>query len=75
MIARETVLEQAMALPPQEGVRLVQDLWDTLDADELKLTAEQEKELDEAWAEHLKNPGAAEDWGTFRDSILDRRMP
>ena len=51
-------------LSVQERVRLVQDIWDTLQptAEDLPLTEEQRRILDERLAQHQADPDSAVPW-------------
>ena len=67
-------MDEIRRLSVAERVRLVQDIWDTLQptADELPLTEEQRELLDRRLAEHLADPTSAIPWETVR-ARLDSR--
>jgi len=71
-----TTLSNLLRLPPQERAELAIALWESLsdgerDA-ELKLSPEQEAELDRRWAEHLADPSSAVPWEEVRKKLLGR---
>lgn len=48
------------ALPVDEKLKLVEELWDSIHEDELPpLSAAQIEELERRWKKHLENPGLA----------------
>ena len=55
-------------LSVSERVRLVQDIWDTLQptAEELPLTEEQRRVIDRRLAEHEAEPSSAITWGELK---------
>jgi putative addiction module component (TIGR02574 family) len=75
MISRQTMLNAALTLPPQERVDLVNEIWDSLATDPvpLKLTAAQEAELERCWRDYLADPKAGDDWPTTRQRIIGGR--
>ncbi len=68
MINRQDMLDAARRLPPEERAGLVKDIWDSLagDSDALKLSVEQERELDLCWQEYLNDPTAGDDWASTK---------
>ena len=57
-----------------ERVRLVQDIWDTLQptAEELPLTAEQSQLIDGRLEEHRRDPASAIPWEEVKARIESR---
>ncbi len=52
----------ALALPPDERLRLAEELWDSLTADDVPLTDAQVAELDRRRASLAANPESARPW-------------
>lgn len=52
----------ALALPPDERLRLAEELWDSLAVDEVPLTNEQVAELDRRRTNLAANPESARPW-------------
>lgn len=75
MIDRQTMLNAAMTLPPDERASLVKDIWDSLanQPDGIKLTQAQEAELERCWQAYLADPKAGDDWATVRARITGQR--
>ena len=67
-------LSELLKLPAGHRAELAMALWESLtDAEregELRLTAEQQAELDRRWAEHLENPASAIPWSEVRAKLL-----
>lgn len=66
-------LSELLKLPASDRAEIAMALWESLDdADreaELRLTPEQEAELDRRLAEHLANPGSAIPWDELRRKL------
>lgn len=66
---------ELLKLPPGERADLAIALWESLSNEqrnaELKLTPEQEAELDRRWAQHLAEPGAAIPWDDVKRKLHD----
>ena len=60
-------LDELLALPAAEKLRLIEDLWASLPCD-VPLTAEQEQELDRRLALYKQDPDAGRSWEEIRDS-------
>ena len=61
-------------LSVQERVRLAQDIWETLQptAEDLPLTEEQRRVLDERLAEHQADPDSAVPWEDVKARLESR---
>lgn len=61
-----TPLSELLKLPAETRAELAMALWSSLSLDEreanLRLTPQQEAELDGRWAAHVSDPGAAIPW-------------
>ena len=68
-----TSLDELLKLQPGARAELAMALWESLtDVErqlELKLTPEQEIELDRRWAEHIANPDSAIPWDVVRRKL------
>lgn len=60
-----------------ERLELVEDIWDSIDADAdadaLPLTEDERALLEERLAEHQANPGRGEPWAVVRARIFGKR--
>jgi putative addiction module component (TIGR02574 family) len=61
-------------LSPQERLELIGRLWDSLDADDMRLTPAQEAELERRLATLDEDIKAGSTWEQI-DAELDRRYP
>jgi putative addiction module component (TIGR02574 family) len=71
-MTKAELLESAKALPANERIDLVMDLWDTIepaDADRMMSPALRE-ELRRSVAEDEANPQPAEEWDDLRAKLL-----
>jgi putative addiction module component (TIGR02574 family) len=61
-------------LSVRERVRLVQDIWDSIQptAEELPLTDEQKEIIDERLAEHRRDPSTAVPWEEVRERLRSK---
>jgi putative addiction module component (TIGR02574 family) len=71
-MTRQQFLEKAKALPREERIDLVMDLWDDIgtEDDDLTLTGPQKLELDRRAAADEADPTPAEDWDVLRAKLL-----
>ena len=60
-------------LSPDERLELVEALWDSLEPDQIPLTAAQKEELDRREALHRANPGRGRPWREVLDEIERKR--
>ncbi len=64
---------ELMELTPAERIELVQDLWDSIESDELPpLTTEQTDELDRRLAEHDRDRTTAITWEEVKARLQSR---
>lgn len=61
-IAMKAEHAELLNLSPSERLLLVQDLWDSLEADEIPLTEDQKRELDRRKANYQANPSSGRSW-------------
>ncbi len=71
-----TLLKQATKLPLSDRIKLVEDIWNSIEdepgCDPFQLTKAQERELDRRLALMKKNPKRALPWGEAKRRILER---
>ena len=69
-MARVTV-DQLLDIPPDERVKLAQDLWDSVarHPEEVPVTPEQREELDRRLESFEKDPNAGSSWETIKQSL------
>lgn len=67
-------IEAIKALSVSERVRLVQEIWDSIQptAEQLPLTEEQKAVIDERLAEHRRDPSSAVDWEDVKARLESR---
>lgn len=59
-------------LSPSERLLLVQDLWDSLSAEDIPLEQWQQDELDRRKAAYQANPGSGRSWEDVKRRIMER---
>jgi putative addiction module component (TIGR02574 family) len=66
-----TLLEQSLALPIPERIKLVEDIWDSITAEPetLGLTPEQIAEVDRRIDDYSKNPEKLVPWEEARERL------
>ncbi len=70
---KAALLNELMELSAEERLELVQDLWDSIAAEEMPpLSEEQKAEMDRRLAEHEKDPGRASPWEEVRSRLWSR---
>lgn len=66
--------KELMELTPAEQLELVEELWDSLEPENLpELTAEQIAEVEREWAEHQKDPSSVVTWEEVRRELWARK--
>lgn len=70
-----TQLEQALALPIPERIKLVEDIWDSIAMvpNAVKLTDAQMAELERRLADYRENPEGNIPWETIKAEALARK--
>jgi putative addiction module component (TIGR02574 family) len=70
----KALLKELMDLPPAERLQLVEELWDSIEPQDLPpLTDEQIKEIEQDWADHKRDPSSAVPWEEVRSWLRSRR--
>jgi len=68
---RPELWAELMELTPAERIELVEDLWDSIEPQDMPpLTPEQKQELDRRYAEHLRDPTTAIPWEEVKARLL-----
>jgi putative addiction module component (TIGR02574 family) len=68
-----TLLAEARKLSPDDRLELIGELWDTLESEDLPVSAEERTILESRIADLEKNPSAQESWQQARASLESRR--
>ena len=68
----DSIVSSFRELPPEDKIRLVQDLWDQIaqEIGRMPLTEFQRRLLDERLADEANNPDDVEPWTKAKDDIL-----
>lgn len=63
---------ELLKLTPTERIRLMQEIWDTLDEPDglFELTDDQKRELDRRWRGYKRNPKRARTWEEAKAELL-----
>jgi len=66
---------QIMALSTEEKLDLIHDLWESIspEMDQMEVSEEEKKLLDERWENYLKNPDSALTIEQFEALLANRR--
>jgi putative addiction module component (TIGR02574 family) len=69
----KSLLKELLELSPAERIELAEDLWDSIEPDEMPpLSAEQMQEVERRYAEHVRNPERASKWEDVKARLLAR---
>jgi putative addiction module component (TIGR02574 family) len=69
----KVLLQELMQLSPAERIEIAQELWDSLEPQDLPpLTQDQIEELERRLAEHQANPASASPWAEVKEGLLAR---
>jgi putative addiction module component (TIGR02574 family) len=63
---------ELLNLSPSERLLLVQDLWDSLEGEDIPLTDWQKEELDRRKAAYQANPSSGRSWADVQRRIIER---
>jgi putative addiction module component (TIGR02574 family) len=68
----DSIVSSFRELPPEDKIRLVQDLWDQIAQEiaRMPLAESQRRLLDERLADEENNPDDVEPWTKAKDDIL-----
>lgn len=69
------LLDKAIELPIPERIKLVEDIWDSIEAETkvVQVTPEQRAELDRRLEDYRMNPEGNIPWETIKAEALARR--
>ena len=65
--------DRVRQLAPEDRLDLISELWDSLDTDQIAVTAAERKLLDERLADLEANPGAGRSWDEVERDLRARR--
>jgi putative addiction module component (TIGR02574 family) len=69
----KALLQQLLELTPEERIELAEDLWDSVEADEMPpLTPEQKQEVERRYAELINEPEKGLKWEDVKARLLAR---
>jgi putative addiction module component (TIGR02574 family) len=69
----KSLLKELLELSPAERIELAEELWDSIEPEEMPpLTADEMQEVERRYAEHVRNPGRASNWEDVRARLLAR---
>lgn len=63
---------ELLKLSPSERLLLVQDLWDSLDTEDIPITEEQKDELDRRKTAYQANPASGRSWEDVKRRIIEK---
>jgi putative addiction module component (TIGR02574 family) len=69
----KALLKELMDLPPAERLQLVEELWDSIQPQDLPpLTDREVEEIEQDWADHKRDPSSAVPWEEVRSWLRSR---
>ncbi len=69
----KSLLKELLELTPAERIELAEDLWDSIEPEEMPpLTAEQKQEFERRYTEHVRNPDSGSRWEDVKTRLLAR---
>jgi putative addiction module component (TIGR02574 family) len=69
----KSLLKELLELSPAERIELAEDLWDSIEPEEMPpLSAEQMQEVERRQTEHVRNPERASKWEDVKARLLAR---
>ena len=69
----KTILTELLELTPAERIQLAEDLWDSIEPEELPpLTQEQQREIEWRIADHAREPSRASRWDDVKARLWAR---
>jgi putative addiction module component (TIGR02574 family) len=70
----KVLLRELLQLSPAERLEIAQELWDSLESNDLPpLTEEQKHEIERRLEEHERYPASARPWEEVREWLWSRR--
>ncbi len=69
----KSLLKELLELTPAERIELAEDLWDSIEPQEMPpLTEGQKRETERRYAEHVRNPDRGSRWEDVKTRLLAR---
>lgn len=69
----QSLLKELLQLTPAERIELAEDLWDSIEPEEMPpLTQAQKQEIERRYAEHVRNPSRGTKWEDVKTRLLAR---
>ena len=69
----KALLKELMDLPPAERLQLVEELWNSIQPQDLPpLTDREVEEIEQDWADHKRDPSSAVPWEEVRSWLRSR---
>jgi putative addiction module component (TIGR02574 family) len=69
----KSVLKELLELTPAERIELAEDLWDSIEPQEMPpLTEEQKQEIERRYAAHVSDPDRGSKWEDVKTRLLAR---
>ena len=69
----KSLLNELLALTPAERIELAEDLWDSIEPEQMPpLTEEQKQEIERRYAAYVHDPGRGSDWKDVKARLLAR---
>ncbi len=73
-MTRDQLLAGAKALPKDQRIELVMELWDAISDDEFPLTNAQREDLDRRIAEDDADASPGDEWEVFQAKLLRKEF-
>jgi putative addiction module component (TIGR02574 family) len=71
-VGRTLTKEEIFALDVDERMRLIEDLWDSIDPNHLPIPGSHRQLLDEALEEYRADPEEGRPWDEVRDELFPK---
>jgi putative addiction module component (TIGR02574 family) len=69
----KSLLKELLELTPAERIELAEDLWDSIEPEEMPPpTGEQKQEIERRYTEHVQNPDRGSRWEDVKARLLVR---
>lgn len=69
----KALLKELLELTPEERIELAEELWDSIEPQDMPpLTADQKEEIERRLAEHRRDPGTAITWEEVKARLQSR---
>ena len=69
----KSLLKELLELTPAERIELAEDLWDSIEPEQMPpLTEEQKQEIERRYAAHVRDPNRGSKWEDVKTRLLAR---